>query len=217
MTIRQGFFHRYVGAFVLVMLLLVVGVVQAQSVAWNENQVEWSAPNACSIPGEPLSRCPIASYTVEHSRGTSGPWANLATVPPTQFRYTHIAAAGENCYRFRAVNTIAGASNPSTPLLCRTNVEPPPPQIPPGPPTNPRFVTMSAVAHPNADWTPAFRISGDPPRAGTMFALVPTGRATQSAPIFTYRGLTYCRVEVGVKELTGTTDARNLAAPCGPA
>jgi hypothetical protein len=213
----KSFLDRWIGEFCLALLALVcASIAQAQAPGWNENRMAWEPATACSNPSEPLARCPTSSYTVEHSRGAAGPWAAIASVPSTQLTYTHSAAAGENCYRFRGVNTIAGPSIPSSPLLCRTNVEPPPPQIPPGPPTNPRFVTISATAHPQTDWTPVFRISGDPPRAGTMFGLVPTGRATQSGPLFSYRGKPYCRVEVGSKELSGTTDARNLAAPCGP-
>lgn len=208
----RGFFARWVGAFVIIMLLaLLIGVAQAQSVAWNENRMAWDAHTSCT-DGQPASACPATDYRVERASSQSGTFSQIATTTATTF--THIAQAGNNCYRVRSnsANGFSGYTN----VACRNNVEPPPPPPPvPNPPTNLRFVTVSAIANPNADWTPAFRISGN--TAGTMLALVPIGRATQSAPLFTYRGKPHCRVEVGTKELTGTTDARNMVAACGPA
>jgi hypothetical protein len=189
--------------------LLFAGVAQAQ-VAWNENRIEWTAHTSCT-DGQPASACPVTDYRVERASSQSGTFTQIATT--TTLTYTHIAQAGTNCYRVRSNS--AGGFSGYTNVACRTNVEPPPPTPVPNPPTNLRFVTVSATNHPDTDWTPAFRISGS--TAGTMLALVPVGRQTQSAPLFNYRGKPYCRVEVGLKELTGTTDPRNLAAPCGPA
>lgn len=201
-------------------LLLVAGAAHAQTApAWNENRMVWEASNACSIPTEPLSRCPVASYIIEHQLN-GGPRDTLVTVPGTQLTYTHIAQAGENCYRWRAVNTIAGPSIPSV-TLCKTNVQPaptpPPPQIPPAPPTNPRFVTVPAVANVAINGTPVVTILGTAasPRGGSIVGLVPVGRATQGPPLFPMLGRQWCRVEVGTKEVfIAGRSLRDLAAPC---
>jgi hypothetical protein len=206
--------------FLIFSLLLVSTLgsfVRAQTApAWNENRMTWDPPTSCAIASEPLSRCPVASYLIERAGSTAGPFVQVGT--SLTLAFTHIAGAGENCYRFRAVNAIAGASAPSAALLCRTNVEPAPPQIPPGPPTNARFVTVAATNDFRHNLTPVFRVAtvNGKLTAGTFFGLVPIGRQTQGAPLFTYRKQPHCLVEVGSKELTGTADATNLAAPCAP-
>lgn len=210
----RGFFARWLGAFVIIMLLaLLIGVAQAQTQAWNENILNWEVPTGCT-DGTPISNCAVTGYQVETAAtATAANWTLAGTSVATTFTHRGVSA-GPHCYRVRANS--AGGSSGYTNVACKTNVEPPPPPPPvPNPPTNLRFVTVGATAHPATDWTPAFRISGS--TAGTMLALVPVGRQTQSQPLFTYRGKPHCRVEVGTKELTGTTDARNMVAACGPA
>jgi hypothetical protein len=192
---------------ILALTLLLSGVAHAQ--AWNENILNWEVPTGCT-DGTPITNCPVTGYQVETAAtATATNWVHAGTSVTTTFTHRNVSA-GPHCYRVRANSD--GGSSGYTNVVCKTNVAPPPPV--PNPPTNLRFVTVSATNHPDTDWTPAFRISGN--TAGTMLALVPVGRQTQSEPLFTYRGKPHCRVEVGQKELTGTTDARNLVAPCGP-
>lgn len=201
--------HRIVGLFALaIAALCIAGVATAQTPQpWDTNVLRWSAPTACST-GEALAQCPLTGYVVERSSSGTGTFAQLSIVASSSTTYTHTsAAAGVNCYRVIATSA-RGNSTPSN-VACIQNTAPP--VGPPNPPTNLQFVVPLTTG---ANVSPAYRILADGSRSSPLYALVPVGSECSGPIVFNYRGKAYRRVTVTPAHLVGTSDPRNLAAPC---
>lgn len=184
------------------------------SPAWNENRITATPPTTCQN-GRPVAECPVSGYTFQRAATATGAFSVIQQQPPTVPNYTDfVTSSGQNCYRVIATAAPPFVNSPPSEVWCRTNTAPPNGPSAPG-----IFVTGGFVAHSLVNATPVFRVSGNPPKlpkSKTLYGLVPIGRVTQSGPIDTYRGQTYCLVEVGKREASGTEDLTNLAAPCRP-
>jgi hypothetical protein len=81
------------------------------------------------------------------------------------------------------------------------------------PAPSPAVITSVVVA--GVNYVPVFRVASNGVSISTtVYGLIPTGREC-GAKISTWRGKSIHRVVVNKSELWGTTDALNLAAPCG--
>ncbi len=189
----------------LILALVLIGIANpAWAQAWNENRLEWTAPNGCT--SGPPTGCPVSSYQIERAAtATATSWTLAGTSTTTTFTHT-VTTGGQSCYRVIAVAAV-GASGPSN-VACKTNVEP---SGPPNPPTNLRFVTAAVVS--GMTVAPVYRVGANG-LGSTVFGFVPVGRNCAEF-VGRYRGSDFHRVFVrSTAELWGTTDGSNLAAPC---
>lgn len=126
-------------ALALLALLCILPVFAHAQTAlkWNEDQVSWSAPTACS-EGSPLADCPISGYRVERAAGScAGTWSTAGTTAANILTFkVGSLVAGTNCYR---VITLSAGTSESLPSAAKSQVTTPPT---PGAPTN---VTVSDV------------------------------------------------------------------------
>jgi hypothetical protein len=176
---------------------------------WNVNDVTWVAPTQC-VDGTPITNCPVVSYQVERSNTATGTYVLAGTSTSLSFRHT-VAVAGPTCYTVRSVSA-GGASDPSSPPTCVTNVAPPPPV--PNPPTDVRVRTLAVVTA----GAPAFSVLGTTAatfRVGEFYGVIPAGRPCGDY-LVTYRGQRLHRVIPERGETWGDFGSRPLAAPCGP-
>jgi hypothetical protein len=179
--------------FVLRCLIFVISaqvapLVHAQTApAWNEDNLSWTAPTACS-DGTPLTNCPVTGYRIERaSSPTATTWAFVATTSLTSYKATNVPA-GQNCYRV-AANSSNGMSAwaPVLASSCAIAAAPPPP-----PPAPPGSVTVTDVV--------AYEVRKN--SSGVMVAsrigIVPTGtvcsQETRTVNSGSYPG-TYNRID----------------------
>lgn len=177
-------------------LCLFAAPTYAQTQAWNENVLTWTAHATCS-DGSPATSCPVAQWRLETAAtATATTWDLVGYVPVATLRYVHTSvAAGPHCYRVKGVtadNFTTGASAVLT-NSCKTNVQPPPPTpTPPGP------VTVANVT--------AYEVR--PNSTGTMMAtrigLVPAGtvctQETRTAPL-AGKQVTFNRIDYAAVDL----------------
>lgn len=152
------------------------------------------------------TRAPLTkpvSYIIEQRIGTNGLWSQVATGTDTNYYAKNLAPG---TYYFRVSATCTPNCIPSLP----SNVASKDSSDPPTQPASP-IITIAVVI--SADHAPVYRIvSGN--QRGELFGLVPIGRECSGPVVFRYRGASFRRVAVQANELWGTSDGRNLAAPC---
>lgn len=148
-----------------------------------------------------------ASPGVTHNTVYRGPTctalAPLVKIPAATSYVDTTAPAGSLCYVVTAWNA-GGESAASAPATA--NVPVPPPLPPTG-------LSVTAVVA-GLNMSPAYRINADGTRGTTVLGFVPTGTTCAGAPVYTYRGVTYARVDPTKVKWWGTSPTPNVAAPC---
>lgn len=81
---------------------------------------------------------------------------------------------------------------------------------PPNPPTG--LTVVSVVA--GLNMSPAYRINADGTRGSAVLGFVPAGTKCEGAPVYSYRGVTYARVDPTQVKWWGTSPTANVAAAC---
>lgn len=154
------------------------------------------------------------SYRVEQRVSTSSTWTSSATGLTVPRAYIQNLAPGSYVFRMYANCTGCRESLPSNEANGTATALPlPQPNAP--------VITIAVVISQDIRVAPVVRIlapnvAGGPHRRGEVFGFVPVGRQCEGPELFKYRGNGYHRVFVKPKELWGTDDMNNLAAPCGP-
>ncbi len=202
-------FERHIGHFCLALLLLTVaGVAKAADMT-----VNWSIPTTYT-DGSALPSSEIAGYSVTCRFTPTGGTGGACTLSKTSLAggaatsdtlsATIPAAGGQLCLKLSTRLRSAALSTESA-EACKTFAP-----LDPAPPTGVRVVKVAV----GVDHAPVYRIVNGNQRSDGVLGFVPVGRACTGRVAFRYRGMNFRRVEVKPGELWGTTDTRNLAAPC---
>jgi hypothetical protein len=182
------------GALLALALFLCVSVAFAGSVT-----LTWSNPTT-RTDGSPVTVAQVKVY-----RGaTCSTQTALATIPAaTTYTDTNVAA-GSYCY---AVSALDAGGLESAKSVTTTAV------VPVAPPNPPAGLTVTAVVA-GLNMAPAYRINADGSRGSAVLGFVPTGTACTGSPVYSYRGVTYARVDPARVKWWGTSPTPNVAAPC---
>lgn len=146
------------------------------------------------------------TYRTERQSGSS--WVAVGT---TSVPRVYVENLSPGTYTFRMI-AIEGAVESAPSNTASREATAPPPSPPKAPVIQVVKVTISS------DYAPVYRIAGDGKSLTyTMFGLVPYGR-TCGEYVTTWRKLAWHRIVIRnpEKELWGTKDASELAAPCAP-
>ncbi len=181
--------------------------------------VSWTAPltNTDGTPLADLSSFKILFGTsatnlnqtalVAGADATSGQIDNLTPNTTWYFAVRAVNSKGAESDNSAVVpKLIAGGSQATVEKTATVTVE----KVP-APPSG---VTVVERVTANANFSPVYRVVNGNERSDGVLGLVPVGRACTGKVMFRYRGMNFRRVEVKPGELWGTTDTRNLAAPC---
>jgi len=126
-------------------LLLAVLLLSANAMAataWDEDDLTWTAPTACSDGDTNLAHCIITKYDVQTASSATGTWTTLASVTGTSYAAKALTE-GQHCYRTIAYSSAgAGPAGPIGGNSCQMTVKP---QVPPGTPS--AVVTVDTTAY----------------------------------------------------------------------
>ena len=200
MNIKPWFENNRRVALVVILLALVVGAL-LMSCRAEAGTVTLTRQNPTTrTDGSPVTVAQVKVY-----RGaTCAAQTVLATIPAATTYVDANAPAGTHCY---AVSALDANGLESAKSVTATAVVP---VAPPNPPTG--LSVVSVVA--GLNMSPAYRINADGTRGSVVLGFVPAGTSCTGAPVYSYRGVTYARVDPTQVKWWGTSPTPNVAAPC---
>lgn len=183
------------GAVLALLLMLCVGMAYAgtATLTWT-NPTTRTDGSAVAVAKNRIYRAPTCTSVFVLLRETTGPVTTYvdSNVP-----------AGTYCWAVTALDSAGLESGYATVLHV----------IPAAPPSPPTGLTVTAVVA-GLNMSPAYRINADGTRGSVVLGFVPTGTSCTGSPVYSYRGVSYARVDPTQVRWWGTSPTPNVAAPC---